>query len=125
MLIDNSKKIKDLQAEFHKDFPYLKLEFYKGAHQKGEASPARQQLDNEQLVGNVRSVQREGSLLIRQEMTVSELERQFLENFGLNAQVFRRSGTLWLQTSATDNWTLAEQNRKGGHSEQLASEKQE
>jgi hypothetical protein len=58
-------------------------------------------------------------------MTVAELERLFVENFGLNAQVFRRSGTLWLQTSATDNWTLAEQNRKGGHSEQLAREKQE
>jgi hypothetical protein len=125
MLIDNSKKIKDLQTEFHKDFPYLKLEFYKGAHQKGEASPARQQLDSEQLVGKVRSVQRAGHLLIREEMTVAELERLFVENFGLNAQVFRRSGTLWLQTSATDNWTLAEQNRKGGHSEQLAREKQE
>ncbi len=125
MLLDNSKKIKDLQAEFQKDFPYLKLEFYKGAHQQGEASPARQQLDSEQLVGKVRSVQQAGHLPIRAEMTVAELERLFVENFGLNVQVFRRSGTLWLQTSATDNWTLAEQNRKGGHSEQLASEKQD
>ena len=125
MLIDNSKKIKDLQAEFHRVFPHLKLEFYEGSHQAGEASPARQQLDNERLIDEVRSVHSEGDLRIREEMSVSELERLFLEKFGLNAQVFRRSGMLWLQTSATDDWTLAEQNRKGGHSEQLAREKRE
>ena len=125
MLIDNSKKIKDLQMEFHRVFPHLKLEFYEGSHREGEASPARQQLDKERLIDEVRSVHSEGNLHIREEMSVSELERLFLEKFGLNAQVFRRSGTLWLQTSATDNWTLAEQNRKGGHSEQLAREKRE
>ncbi len=53
------------------------------------------------------------------DMSVSELEQLFLTKYGLNAQVFRRSGNLWLQTSATDHWTLAEQNRKGGHSEEL------
>ncbi len=125
MLIDNGKKIKDLQLEFHRAFPHLKLEFYEGSHRPGEASPARQQLDNEQLIDEVRSVHSKGDLRIREEMSVSELERLFLEKFGLNAQVFRRSGTLWLQTSATDHWTLAEQNRKGGHSEQLAREKRE
>ncbi len=125
MLITNDKKIKDLQAEFRQVFPSLKLEFYKGSHREGEASPARQQLDNERLLGEVRSVQAMGDLHIQDKMSVSELEKMLLEKFGLNAQVFRRSGTLWLQTSATDHWTLAEQNRKGGHSEQLAREKLE
>lgn len=125
MLIDNKKKIKDLQSEFHKVFPSLKLEFYEGSHREGEASPARQQLNNERLIDEVRSIHTTGDLHIGGEMSVTELERMFLEKFGLNAQVFRRSGSLWLQTSATDHWTLAEQNRKGGHSEQLAREKQE
>ncbi|MBK9013369.1 MAG: hypothetical protein IPM82_04430 [Saprospiraceae bacterium] len=125
MLIDNKKKIKDLQLEFHKVFPSLKLEFYEGSHRAGEPSPARQQLDNERLIDEVRSIHTSGDLHIRAEMSVSELERMFLEKFGLNAQVFRRSGNLWLQTSATDNWPLAEQNRKGGHSEELFREKWE
>jgi hypothetical protein len=37
----------------------------------------------------------------------------------MNIQVFRRSGMLWLQTSATDDWTLATQELKGGHSEKI------
>jgi hypothetical protein len=125
MLIDNSKKIKDLQMEFHRVFPGLKLEFYKGSHHDGEASPARLQLDSELPLSAVQTVHTSGNLRISEEMTVTELEQLFHEKFGLNAQVFRRSGNLWLQTSATDHWTLAEQNRKGSHSEQLFREKRE
>jgi tyrosyl-tRNA synthetase len=51
-------------------------------------------------------------------MKVAELEGVFAKNFGLSVQVFRKSGNLWLQTTTTDNWTLAEQN-------QIAAEKYE
>jgi hypothetical protein len=125
MLIDNSKKIKDIQAEFHQKFPFLKLEFYTGSHKRGESSPERERLDSELPIDSVRTVHTEGSLFIREEMSVSNLEQLFLEKYGLNAQVCRLSGNLWLQTSATDSWTLAEQNRKGGHSEELYRKKLE
>lgn len=125
MLIDKQKKIKDLKAEFHQLFPGLKLEFYQGSHHEGEASPARLQLDTELSLAAVQTIHTSGELRVQEEMTVAELEQLFLEKFGLNAQVFRRSGNLWLQTSATDHWTLAEQNRKGSHSEQLFREKEE
>jgi len=46
-------------------------------------------------------------------MKVSELEKIFLEDYGLNVQVFRNSGRVWLETTMTDDWTLAEQNRQG------------
>ena len=125
MLIDNNMKINDLQADFHKKFPFLKLEFYAGSHRVGESSPARERLDGDLLVDEVRSVHTVGHLHIQEAMSVATLEQQFLEKYGLNAQVFRRSGNLWLQTSATDHWTLAEQNRKGGHSEELFKHKLE
>lgn len=123
MLIDGNKKLSDIQAEFHQKFPYLKLEFYAGSHRTGESSPARERLDSSLYIDQVRTVHTEGNLQIHEEMPVSELERLFLQRFGLNAQVFRRSGNLWLQTSATDHWPLAEQNRKGGHSEELFRQK--
>lgn len=123
MLIDNNKKIRDIQESFHKKFPFLKLEFYKGSHHEGESSPARERLNNELMIDEVRTIHSEGNLHIREEMSVAELERSFMQRFGLNAQVFRRSGNIWLQTSATDHWTLAEQNRKGGHSEELFKKK--
>ena len=95
------------------------------SHRVGESSPARERLDGDLLVDEVRSVHTVGHLHIQEEMSVATLEQQFLEKYGLNAQVFRRSGNLWLQTSATDHWTLAEQNRKGGHSEELFKHKLE
>jgi hypothetical protein len=125
MLIDDHKKIMDLQVEFHQKFPYLKLEFYSGEHKVGETSPAKTHLDGALLLKNVRTIHAEGDLYIRENMSVSELEQLFLTKYGLNAQVFRRSGNLWLQTSATDHWTLAEQDRKGGHSEELFESKVE
>jgi hypothetical protein len=33
--------------------------------------------------------------------------------YGLSVQVFRKSGNVWLETSATDNWTLRQQNNEG------------
>jgi hypothetical protein len=43
-------------------------------------------------------------------MKVGELEHAFNVKFGLSAQVFRKSGEIWLQTTTTDTWTLAKQN---------------
>ena len=42
----------------------------------------------------------------------SELEK-FAKEFDLFIQVFRRSGNLWLETTATDNWSLHHQNEQG------------
>lgn len=122
MKITDEKKIRDIQQEFQKHFPHLRLEFYKGKHVAGQPSPADAQLEPEFSIGEVRKVHMEGELVIKPEMAVSELEDHFWKQYGLNVQVFRLSGNLWLQTTKTDNWTLAEQNRKGGHSEEAWKE---
>jgi len=36
-----------------------------------------------------------------------------MDRFGLAAQVFRKSGRVWLETIRTDNWTLNDQNKHG------------
>jgi hypothetical protein len=51
-------------------------------------------------------------LTITGDMKVYEAESLFMERFGLSVQVFRRSGTNWIQTTTTDNRTLNEQNEK-------------
>ena len=54
-----------------------------------------------------------GSIRISEEMLVSALEKSFEVQFGLSAQVFRKSGKTWLETSKTDDWTLKHQNEAG------------
>lgn len=122
MRISDDKKIRDIQQEFQQLFPYLQIQFYKGKHEEGKPSPAEEQLEHTLSIGEVRNVHDEGELVIKPDMTVADLEDQFWNKYGLNVQVFRRSGNLWLQTTKTDNWTLAEQNRKGGHSEEAWKE---
>ena len=46
------------------------------------------------------------------DVTVAELENQFT-NIGVNAEIFRRSGNVWVEASLTINWTLQQQNMEG------------
>lgn len=122
MKISADKKLIDIQKEFGEKFPSLKIEFYPGRHAAGEGSPADQTLNPELTIGAVRTVHKEGDLRISGDMEVRQLEQKFYEDYGLNVQVFRKSGHLWMQTSATDHWSLEKQNRKGGHSEAIVNE---
>jgi len=55
----------------------------------------------------------EGYLDIKDAMSVLELENALIDEFGLSAQVYRKSGNIWLETTMTDNWTLKQQNDHG------------
>jgi hypothetical protein len=123
MRIEDHLQLHDIQVGFNQLFPALKVEFYAIEHHAGEGSPKRAQLAASCSLAEVRNVHREGELVIVPTMTVAELEAQFAKKYGLNAQVFRKSGNLWMQTTATDAWTLAEQNRKGGASQAHYAEK--
>ena len=125
MFISDEKKLRDVKEEFHRKFSHLKIEFYKGAHTSGEGSHFAEQLDAELTLGAVRLFSGAGDFYIDPQMAVAEFEQKFRENYGLNVQVFRKSGNLWMQTTATDFWTLAEQDRKGGASVEAYQERQE
>ena len=123
MIITKTKKLRQIQEDFHKKFPYLKIEFYQSRHDPGEGSPETERLDPEFTIEEVRTRHSEGDLEVLESMTVREFEAQVNHQFGLNVQVFRKSGNLWMQTTSTDDWTLKEQNRKGGSSEKAYNEK--
>jgi len=123
MIITDNKKLWDVQREFHAMFSHLRIEFYQGHHGAGQGSPVKDKLKGELVLGSVRTVHVEGDFEVNGDLTVAEFEQSFFEKYGLNVQVFRKSGNLWMQTTSTDSWTLNEQNRKGGSSEQHYKEK--
>ena len=45
--------------------------------------------------------------------TVTEVEDIFRNRFGINVQVLRKSGNIWMEASMTGNWSLAQQNEHG------------
>ncbi len=123
MTISDKKTLRDIQSIFNKKFPNLRLEFYSSQHDTGEGSPLQERLDPEQPLSIVRTIHTEGDLRISKDLTVADFERIFHDKFGLNVQVFRKSGNLWMQTTSTDHWTLEQQDRKGGSSEVHYKEK--
>ena len=112
MKIQDSKTIKEIKDEFSKKFTGLKLEFYSKEHKVGEGNPQDYLLNDDLLLKDVRLNHNEGELSIDGHLKVSSLENNFKEMFGVNVQVFRKSGRIYLQTTTTDEWTLAEQQRE-------------
>jgi len=112
MIIKDSLTIKELQSSFNQMFSGLKIEFYKTKHDGYVGSHKKDQLHPDQVIRNIRSVHTKGDITIDPGMSVLVFEQLFEDKFGLNVQVFRKSGDVWLQTSVTDYLTLEIQNRK-------------
>lgn len=113
MQIHNTKRLKELQEEFNNTFPYLKIEFFSEPHEEGEASDEKFLLKNQLTIGEIRSKNIAGFIPLNEDMPVGVFEKLFENSFDLNVQVYRKSHGKWLQTWASDVWTLGEQNRRG------------
>lgn len=111
--IEAGMSISTVQHAFNEAFPFLKLEFFRKPHRPKGASEKKHLLKPDGIL-RARSKSRKKTFVqVTEEMTVSELEQLFLEYFGISAQVFRKSGRSWLETTFTDDWTLQKQNHEG------------
>jgi hypothetical protein len=103
--------ITDIQKSFESNFPYLKLMFFKKPHHEHEGNLKKDLItSNAKIVSLKEGINR---ITFDENFTVIELEDLFRDHFGLNAQVFRKSGKSWIETTVTDNWTLKKQNEQG------------
>jgi len=108
-----NRLICDIQREFNKVFPYLKLEFFNNRSFSRSDFSSSQLIPNNKKIGDSQLVITDGDIDITEEMKVIELERIFKQDFSLAVQVFRKSGNLWLETTMTDDWSLHQQNYHG------------
>ena len=107
--MSNNRTIREVQYDFSSQYPFLKLEFYKIMPRK---SFIREHLpDSVSLKGA--GLKEPGFIDISDYTTVEELENAFNKQFGLLAQVSRKSGGVWLETTMTDKWSLYKQNEYG------------
>ena len=113
LAIKDSRTIAEVQKDFNRQFPYLKLEFFDAVHKDKAPSPKSKMFPHDKKLLSCRKVHLDGTLDLNPEFTVSQLENELWNKFGLSAQVFRKSGNLWIETSLTDSWTLERQNEEG------------
>lgn len=105
--------VADIQYEFNKAFPYLKIEFFNNRTFKRNGFMANQILPHSKRIGDSQLHITDGDIRVEKDMKVKDLENLFRDQFSLAVQVFRKSGNLWLETTMTDNWTLEQQNKHG------------
>jgi hypothetical protein len=111
MIMNNNKTLKELKQEFNNKFPHLSIEFYNTSHQPNQGNSKANILDEHLTFGDVRNIHAEAEVSIDGHLKTSAFEQMFKNTFGVNVQVFRKAGDIWLQTTITDHWTLAEQER--------------
>jgi hypothetical protein len=111
LTVKKNLSVEDLQKDFNSVFPFLRIEFYKKVNKKG-LGEMHEHIAKTTLLSKA-GIKREGTLKLNERMTVGELEKLFREQFGANVQVSRKSGTIWLETTMTDGWTLGQQNEHG------------
>lgn len=116
MKLTGKTTVQDIFDQFNMQFPFLRLEFYAYEHSDTMGSKSNDQISHHTLLEKLNPDLTEVEFIIDPEMTVSDFEKMMKEKYKLHAQVFRKSSDLWLQTSATDHWTLNKQNGKGERS---------
>ncbi len=109
--VNKNRMVGDLQEEFSKAYPFLKLEFYTpGSYNR--ARGIKQRLTKSSLMRTA-GLKEEGEFIVTDAMIVRDLENTFQHKFGALVQVSRKSGPIWLETTLTDSWTLKQQNEHG------------
>lgn len=111
--INSKHKLTSLQKEFSSFFPFLKLEFFRKKHNDMEGSAKRYLVTHDTSLSELLKSETDEQYEFTEETTVSKLEQDLEIRFGLHAQVFRKSGNVWIETTLTDSWTLAHQNEEG------------
>ncbi len=111
--ITDGQTIAEVQELFHYIFPFLKIDFFE--KDLPDANKTNKPVANTgRLLGEFRPAKNEtSSIWLDKFIKVNELERYINATYRLQAQVFRRSRNVWLETTITNNWTLEEQNKQG------------
>lgn len=111
--ISYSEKTGKIRSTFNSKFPFLKIEFFNKAHAPGQPTSKNNLVSENIFLGEINPFIKEGSIMIGPEEKVATIEQTFQKNFGLPVQIFRKQNNVWIETTKTDQLTLAEQNEKG------------
>lgn len=112
LFIDKESRAEDLKKIFTTYYPFLKIELYKKPFANNSIIAKKEPLPPMVRLNEFIHPSNEVVIDMSRNITVAELESQF-NNIGLVAEVFRKSGNVWIASSLTDNWTLQQQNAEG------------
>ena len=110
--LNNLRTIGELQYDFNREFPFLRLEFIE-PQRSGKTGARPKAVPGHWKLGTIKKIQAEKKITVAKTQTVRGLENELEKDLGVSVQVLRRSGNSWIETTLTDLWTLEQQNREG------------
>lgn len=107
--IDEGKSVGGFQKDFTTLFPFLKIEFFKPLL---NPSDSKNYKTGPLLASNFPLSKDSISVNLSPSTTVAQLKAIVLEKTGILCLVYRKSGSLWIETSLTEDWSLERQNHE-------------
>lgn len=99
----------EVKEKFEDSFDGLKIEFFHHSHAHEEGSPKKDMVKESVLLSSLNPKLKDMDLYIDPEMTVNQVEDFFEKDLGLHVQVFRKMNINWIETTATDGYSLKKQ----------------
>lgn len=113
MTITPQTSIRDLQQQFQKEFPFLKIEISDKRHGMGERIRYGHYYHPSFKIQAVAKRNQDGVIVIQPWQITGAVEQYLYDKFGLQAQIFRKEAEGWVETAGTDYINLDEQNEIG------------
>ena len=111
--INDNTRFRDIEETFSNYYPYLKIEFFHKAHKKYESSSEADRVNPDSMVGDLKRTHVSGILEIQPLYKIADVEKEFLDRFGLSVQILRKEKDQWEQTTGMDDFTLKDLNEFG------------
>ena len=100
----------EIEERFNECFPFLNIAFYSKPHNRFEGSGKEFRHQSYVRIGDIRRKHLNQAYEIKSWFTVSKIERELKEFYGLNAQIFRYDlAGHAIQTTLSDDLTLQQQ----------------
>jgi hypothetical protein len=107
--ITDHRKVSEIQKEFSELFPSLRLQIFGKPHVAKGATPHKEPVSPSYTIGQCRTIHTKGILTITPNMSVSDLEREFGDTYGLTIKVYFKAVDKWFET-LNDMWPLRKHN---------------
>ena len=118
--IKSNDTLEIINTQFQSLFTLLKLEFYG----KDSKFLKENMLNHKTLIYEINPRFKAFEFDINVYQSVNEFEADLEDKLGFPVQIFRKSGKLWLQTIATDSWSLFEQQEEALESQRAIEEEE-
>jgi len=111
--ITDQRMLREIQLDFSKHFPYLRIEFFTTPNRNNAPAKNVTKIDPYIRAGVIRRKHFAHAVNLFPDTSVKEFEHIMQEDFNADIQVYHYTKAGWLQTDVTDIATLDELNDQG------------